>query len=112
MKNFLPPSRVHKGDGSGVHAQNRPHHADDEREGNSQQPCNIEQGREDRRVTIVVAATKGHPIEYQNGDKHHDALCPSFGYLETAPKDELREQDRPDAAQQRILVEQEEPEQE
>ena len=53
-----------------------------------------------------------HPINNGNGHKNHNAPAPPFGHQEAATNSEEGKQDRPYAAQQRILVKQEEPQQE
>ena len=58
-----------------------------------------------------MATTEGYPIEYHKGDNHQDAAHPSVWQPDQSPDGELREQDRPNTTQQRILVKQEEPEQ-
>ena len=51
-------------------------------------------------------------IQYRNSDNKQNMSYPTFCQFDDNPSYEQREQDSPDATQQRILVEQEEPEQE
>ena len=53
-----------------------------------------------------------HPIEDRKRDENHDAPYPAARKLDKQPQGGQHEQDSPETAHQRVLVEQEEPQQE
>ena len=88
---------------------------DEEWEDDGRQPCSVKQRWDYCRIAMVMAAVPvrtHHPIEDRNGDKDDDASHPTLLQLDIAPNSEECEQDGPDATQERMLVEQEEPKQE